>query len=503
MANSDFVRLPIDMRSIGSTGLRQYGGFVRDEILPELTGIQGQRVYREMVDNDSTIGGIMFIIDTLVRMVPWRVEEASSAPFDLEAAEFLESNMDDMDQRWGETICEMMSMVPCGYSLHEILYKQRCGGSKVKAFRSKYRDGRYGWRGMPIRSQDTIRRWVFDKSGDAIAAEQVTQTLGRAAIIPLNRCLHLRARQHKNNPEGRSALRSCYRAWYKKQVLENIEGVGAERDLAGLPVLYAPEDVIAAGMGYGTPQQAAMYQQLCTIGDNVRQDQQVSIILPSTRDDKGNPLFDMKLMASAGSKQFDTDKVIQRWDNRIAVSLCADFILMGQSSSTTGSFAMHTDKSKLFARAIGTFLDIIRDALNDVAVPELFRINDFKTSDYPRFEHGKIEQQDLKELGDFLTALTSAGMPLFPNPALEDHVCDVAGIPKPMDMALPDGRTPVVEPSKQSQDAAVPKILHDEASLEEEPEVGAEIPKPSPRAAVPRPMPDATDRLARAALSAA
>ena len=35
----------------------------------------------------------------------------------------------------------------------------------------------------------------------------------------------------------------------------------------------------------------------------------------------GKPLYDLKLLTTGGSRQFDTDKVIQRYDHRIAMSL--------------------------------------------------------------------------------------------------------------------------------------------------------------------------------------
>lgn len=45
----------------------------------------------------------------------------------------------------------------------------------------------------------------------------------------------------KDNPEGRSILRNAYRSWYFKRRIQEIEAIGIERDLAGLPVIHAPE----------------------------------------------------------------------------------------------------------------------------------------------------------------------------------------------------------------------------------------------------------------------
>ena len=61
--------------------------------------------------------------------------------------------------------------------------------------------------------------------------------------IPLEKALHFRTTSVKNNPEGRSILRTAYRSWYFKTRIQEIEGIGIERNLAGFPVLYAPPDL--------------------------------------------------------------------------------------------------------------------------------------------------------------------------------------------------------------------------------------------------------------------
>lgn len=38
-------------------------------------------------------------------------------------------------------------------------------------------------------------------------------------------------------------MRNAYRSWYFKRRIQEVEGIGIERDLAGLPVMYAPADL--------------------------------------------------------------------------------------------------------------------------------------------------------------------------------------------------------------------------------------------------------------------
>src|SRR5450631_3424103 len=64
----------MNFKDYGSYGLRQYSGWVREEFLPQLVGRQAVTVYREMLDNSSTVGSLIFAITQAMRKVEWRVE---------------------------------------------------------------------------------------------------------------------------------------------------------------------------------------------------------------------------------------------------------------------------------------------------------------------------------------------------------------------------------------------------------------------------------------------
>jgi hypothetical protein len=425
---SNGKEIVIDYRQVGSSGLRRFSGFIYDEFLRELTGWKGMAVYKEMSMNDATIAGILFAIDKLCRRVNWRVESCSDQPFDVEAADFLTQCMDDMDMTWIDTIADILSFLTYGHSLHEIIYKRRCGQSLDPSMRSKYADGRIGWRGLPIRSQDTLYRWQFDDHGGIQGVEQLAPPHYYHVTIPAEKFLLFRTTLHKNNPEGLSILRGAYSQWYQKKNIENIEAIGVERDLAGLPMAFVPPDYLSAG---ASNDQKALLQAIKEIVTNVRRDEQEGMVLPMMYDSNGKQMFDFKLLTTGGTRQLDVDKIVQRKDQRMAMSMMADFMLLG--STGQGSWAMHSDKTKLFSMAMGAFLDIIAETLNRFAVPRLFALNDFQISDFPKFAHGDIESRDLTELGDYLTKLASAGMPMFPNPKLENYLLKSANLPEALE----------------------------------------------------------------------
>lgn len=425
--NDDPQKIVIDYREVGATGLRRFSGFIYEEFLQELTGWRGVAVYKEMGDNDSVISGLLYAIDKIIRRVPWRVQPASKHPNDIEAGEFLEQCQNDMDQTWIDSMGEVMSMLQYGYSVHEIVYKRRCGDGFDPSMRSKYADGRIGWRGIPIRSQDTIYRWQFDDHGNIQGVEQLAPPHYYHVTIPIEKFLLFRTVVYKNNPEGRSILRGAYRSWYMKKNIENIEAIGIERDLAGLPMAQVPADIMSQN---ASADQKAVLSAIKMMVTNIRRDEQEGIVMPMAYDTNGKELYKLSLLTTGGSRQFDTDKVIQRYDHRMAMSCLADFLLLGQGANAQGSWAMHSDKTKLFSQSLGAFLDIVCETFNRFAVPRLFALNDFQITDFPKIMHGDIQAVDLKELSGYIKTLADAGMPMFPDEKLEEYLKKVANLPE-------------------------------------------------------------------------
>ena len=429
-SKDDKGNLVIDYRQIGATGLRRFSGFIYEDFLVELIGWKAMAVYKEMGDNDSIVGAFLYAIDHICRKVPWRVDPASTSPNDVEAAEFLEQCMDDMDQTWIDTISEILSFIQYGHSLHEIVYKRRCGDGFDPSMRSKYTDGRIGWRGLPIRSQDTLYRWQFDDHGGIQGVQQLAPPHYYNVVIPAEKFLLFRTSTHKNNPEGKSVLRSAYRSWYMKKNIENIEAIGIERDLAGFPVMKVPAEIMSAG---ASAEQQAIMQELKKMVTNIRRDEQEGALIPSDTDANGKDLYTLELLTTGGNRQFDTNKIVQRYDQRIAMSVLADFLMLGHDGA--GSLALANSKTNMFARPLGSFLDIVAQIFNRFAVPRLFALNDFQISDYPKIVHGDTENVDLKDIGDYIQKLAAAGMPMFPNEELEKHLLKTAHLPEVISQA--------------------------------------------------------------------
>ncbi len=410
-------RLRTDFAEIGVTGLHRFGGHVNEEFLRELQGMRGMKVYKEMSTNDAVIGGLLFAFEYLARQVSWRVQPVSEDEKDKEIAAFVWDALNDMSFSFTETLAEILSMLPFGWSWMELVFKRRQGDSRDPSRRSKFNDNKIGWRKWSIRSQDSLWRWEFDEDGGIQGLIQVAAPDFKQVFIPIQKSLLFRTSTHKNNPEGFSLLRRAYRSWFFKKRIEEIEGIGIERDLAGLPQLIPPE-----GVDLFNPNDAsavALLNRAEKLVRNIRRDEQEGIVMPHG--------WEVKLLSTGGRRQFDTNAIIGRYDQRIAMSVMADFILLGHEK--VGSFALSDSKTHLFSVALGSFLDSVAEVINSHAIPQLLRMNGEPAESSPELVHGDVEDADLTAIGDFITKLTQAGIDLSDD-AMEAHLRQVANFPE-------------------------------------------------------------------------
>lgn len=429
----------VGYNELGRTGLKHASGYLYEEFLLQLQGQRGVRVYTEMSENSPIIGAMLFAVEALLRSVDWMVEPAE----DEEAAEFIETCMDDMSHSWADFVSEALTMLPFGWSYFEVVYKQR---SKAN---SLYDDGKVGWAKFAPRSQDSLFHWEIDIYGDLLGMWQIPlysnplDPRPTVQFLPISKCLLFRTTSKKNSPEGRSILRTAYRPWHFAKRLEEIEAIGAERNLAGMPIAKVPMELLSTDR---SADQTATYNYIKDIVTRTKQDEQMGIIWPLEYDEQKNELFKFELINAQGKQSFDTGSIIQRYQQQMAMTIMADFILLGHES--VGSFALSSDKTELFSVALGAWLDAISDVLNRHAVKPLLELNGFDTTKgFPHIIHGDLETPNLAELGSFISALASAGVPLFPDLDLENHLRQIADFPP----ADPEEREKLIEQQTEMQ----------------------------------------------------
>ena len=415
---------------VGSTGLRQFSGWIREEFLLQLQGRQAARVYREMLDNSPDVGGAMLAITGAMRKVAWRTDPADDTPEAQEMADFAESLRFDMSGTWEDFVTEALSMLTYGFAPHEIVYKRRNGKiPKGDASRSEFDDGHIGIRKMPIRGQDTVLKWFLGVNGEILGLTQQPWS-GIIIDIPIEKMLLFRPSQHKNNPEGRSVLRNAYISYYYVKRMQEQEAVILER-FGGLPVLKVPNQLLE-GVAAGDTNALAQYAAYQKIVRNVRIDEQMGLILPSdhfaTATGTGLPQYEFSLVTPAGGRAaLNSDTPISRHKLDIATSLLADFLSMGHQAR--GAQNLGETKLDMFMQAVEGWLNSIAAILNRYLLPRIWVLNGFDLNLMPQYVPDTAQRLDLDVLSNFLLKLAQAGMPLFPDPDLENFIRDAAGLP--------------------------------------------------------------------------
>lgn len=451
-ANLSAIVLPDDLGPagggqqgiIGQPGFNAFGGFVIDDVLRELIGKRGRSIFREMADNDSTCSALLFAFNTLMNSADWTFQAKDESNAAAEAQAFAEDVLfgddDGMDFPFSDCLTEAASFLPFGWSLQEIIWKRRES------------DNRIGIKKLAGRRQESIWQWKFDDKGpnptwEVLSAIQQPPS-GTLIDLPLTKCVHFKTTPASGNPEGRSVLRGAYRSWSMKKRIENIEGIGLERDLAGLPMLLVPGAMMAADADPIQKNALTAYKALVR---RIRRDSQEGIILPSNRDQGGNLLFELKLLASAGTRQIDTTKIVDRYAKAIAMSVLADFIFLGQQS--VGSFALSSDKTELFGIAVSGFLDVICDAYQRQLVTRLWEYNGLNPALMPTLQHSDVEQTALAEIATLIGAMVGAGAQMFPDRELENVLRKRMGLPEAPEEGLGDQGAPGVGPGKGQNSA--------------------------------------------------
>lgn len=388
----------IPQKPVGFIGLKTASGMVEEEFIRDLRWPRAGKIYQEMASNDSVIGGCLYLIETLIRKANWRVVAASEESSDIEAAEFLESCMGDMgEQSWDDFVSDALSMLTYGFSFHEVLYKVRRGPQEQDPiFRSNYTDGKFGWQELPIRSQSSFEEWVFDEqTGKATEFVQDAGGGSDSIHIPLEGNLLFKTKSNRNNPEGWSILRRAYRSWYFKKYIEELEGIGVERNLAGIPVLAPPPDIPL--FDDKNEEMVSLLSWSYQLVNQLRQDRNHGVVLPSSD-------WELKLLgAQSGTKTIDTDTIIRRYETRMAMSMLADILIIG--GDRTGSFALAETKQSLFIQSLQSIINSLAHTLNSRAVPQLFAINNWQLEKLPSIIADDIQPPSIKEIALLLRSL--------------------------------------------------------------------------------------------------
>ena len=427
--------------TLGVAGDNTHNGQIRaDEFLPELRGKKAVRKYREMRDNDSTVGAVMYSVEQILRDVDLHVHAANDSDAAKVEKEFVESILVDMDHTLDDHIAEALGYLSYGFGWFEVIYKRRVGPTERSPKKhSKFTDGRIGIRKIASRAPWTINKFDVDqKTGDVLGIEQSVGIMAGKNYIPTNKSLYYRTTSLNGDPSGRSILRNAYTSYEYLNNLQAIEAIAVERELAGIPVARIPAEYLS---GDASVAQAGFVNNLQQILRDVKFNEQGYIILPSdTYPDKdGAPtnqrLVDIELMASNGKRNIDINPIINRYQHDIARSVLSEFLLLGTSG---GSYALSKSKTDLFLRALESYIQAIVDVLNKQLVERLWQLNGLDYDLMPTIKAGDVAPHDLREIAAFLRNLNNAGIDVSNHPETVEDLMGIAELQYNPEVAVQD-----------------------------------------------------------------
>ena len=150
---------------------------------------------------------------------------------------------------------------------------------------------------------------------------------------------------------------------------------------------------------------------------SVRRESEEGILLPYG--------WELSLLSSGSSRQINIGETIDRYDNRIAITMLSDIILIGNNKA--GSFALADTKQSMLAAALQAQLQNISDVFNNKAVPDLFSYNYFPNiTGLPKIVPGQIQTPSLKELALVLRAM---GLNIAGDMKLQNYLRHILGMP--------------------------------------------------------------------------
>lgn len=447
------------LADLGRSGLHQYGGYVWEERHPKLAGPRAVQVFREMSDNDATVGAVLYTIESLLRNVQFRYEPAGQSPAALEAKLFADQCMEDMEYTWEETLSEILSCLPYGWAAMEKVYKIRRGpAQEAPEYQSRFNDGKIGIRKLELRAQDTLLRWEFDTTGHLQGMWQQSPPDYQLIYLPLTKLSVFRPKAPRNNPEGRSILRNAYRSWAMLRRLQEIEAIGIERDLAGYPVMEVPVEFTSPTANASQKQQLAGWAKIL---QQTRRDEREGAVIPAEEYSvlAGGTVqnfksgYRLRLLSTGGRRAIDTNAIIRRWQTDIMIATLTDFLMLG--TGPTGSFALADSKTEMLAESLGGQLDTIAATWNRTVTKPLMQMNGYAPEAWPKLVHGDIKTPDLDKLGNFLLRVQQAGM-LTPDDRVERKVREVVNFPEKDDAGdvVQNVPPPSADPGEAADDAA-------------------------------------------------
>ncbi|QYC52510.1 hypothetical protein [Salmonella phage SSBI34] len=375
------------------------------------------------------------------KVIPGESEEAK------EAAKFIDYLLKNMD---GQTLRQFArdaaTFSEYGFSVFEKVY------TPVKT--GKYA-GRFKIKKLAFRPQASLNKsnpFVYGEDGqEVIGVKQslsafqnytkadfgIATEISRAGdvTIPANKLMIMTTGGTASAAMGVSPLVGCYRAWREKILIENLEVVGATKDMGGVIELKIPSQILNKAAIDPTSAEAEMVKGLMEDAANAHSGEQSFFMLPSDMKDNA-PQYSMTLKGIDGvGKQYSTQDLINARKKSILDRLGAGFLNVGNDEQ--GSYNLSESKQTIHTQYVQRVNDIILECINENLIPQVLALNGIRLSeeDMPKVKAGLIVDIDMEGFSKAIQRIGAVGY-LPKTPEVINKVLEVLGIDMEIDQNI-------------------------------------------------------------------
>lgn len=431
-------------QEIGSTGTINTRGYLQQsEYNPKLRGIQGLKVFERMARSDSTVKEAEGHIFQPILASDCDIEPASNDPEHLEHAEFIrKAFFEHPVTPWETYLAQLIKFLRSGYRVFEIVEQvvedeltiqvERAAGpppetseeaqqqiEEATAFEPTQQLEKRQFvtiRRFAERRPETIQEWI-EKDGELTAVKQYVYDNDEEKYvhpeIPIENLIVATNEMEGNEYTGISLLRSAYKAWVMKELLEKISGVAYEMHGVGLLTVYLQQGV-----------DKKFREEIEQMLKDLRAGEFHYCIfpLPKAQGNLGGITFEIN---SPDGGIPDFEPMLQYWRGEIKGSVLARFAELGHGQ--TGARSTGDTQSQVWYNALHAVARYIED-LHDPLIKRLIDKNYPDVKDYPRLKFGEIESKNLTEFADSLQKLSNAQI-VKPDKPLRDWARRTVGAP--------------------------------------------------------------------------
>ena len=419
----------------GATGNTMYGSniydsdFEADELNPELQGRKKYEKYLNMLANVTIIAASVRYFLNLTARSSWSFRPADEDSE--EAKEYAKKAeqilLKDPKTSWHRAVRRMALYRFYGFSAQEFTMYRRS-------------DGVISIYDIMNRPQSTIHEWHLDsKTQEITAVKQEHPQSFESYVIPREKILYIVDDTISDSPAGLGLMRHIVAAADALKRYEQLEGMGFETDLRGIPIGRAPLSRLAQMVKSGAineSQKKELEAPLRAFLKGHIKTTKLSMLLDShpyhSQDDANRPSpqkqWDLELLKSSTTSLETVAATIQRLNREIARVLGTEQLMLGEGMS--GSFALSKDKTQSFILLVEGALKEMREVVIRDLIGPIWEMNGWPEDMMPEPVTESVNYKDVEEIARTLQYIALAGVPVSPDdPALQE-LRDIAGLPR-------------------------------------------------------------------------